>query len=197
MTSGFEIRYNGAMVKESFLSLLEEWMKKHRLPLMPVIWGITCLIIGVLILTGLQGYSSAEKGMARQFNTQQLILAQQAARGIESFLGEIRQTALLLTLLPEIQNLGEGKSREGREAILRKFYESFSGKIQLLFLISADGKRVSSHPPEVWKKLGEREAGSLSRAKGRRAAGTRDDSICLSPKGTGRRRENRSGRFRP
>ncbi|RPJ41979.1 MAG: hypothetical protein EHM27_04390, partial [Deltaproteobacteria bacterium] len=165
LTSGFEIRYNGAMVKETFLSL-EEWMKKHRLPLMPVIWGITCLIIGVLVLTGLQGYSSAEKEMARQFNTQQLILAQQAARGIESFLQEIRETALLLTLLPEIQNFREGKSREGRETILRKFYESFSGKIQLLFLASANGERVSSYPPEARKKLGEREIGSPFRAKG-------------------------------
>ena len=66
MTSRFEFRYNGAMIKESFLSLLEDWMKKHRLPLMPVIWGITCLIIGVLVLTGLKGYYGAEKGMARQ-----------------------------------------------------------------------------------------------------------------------------------
>ena len=60
MTSRFEIRYNGNMAKEFFFSLLEEWMKKHRLPLMPVIWGITCLIIGILILIGLRGYSSAE-----------------------------------------------------------------------------------------------------------------------------------------
>ena len=171
MTSGFKIRYNGAMVKEAFLSLLEEWMKKHRLPLMPVIWGITFLIIGVLILTGLEGYSSAERGMARQFNTQQLILAQQAARGMESFLGEIRQTVLLLTLLPEIQNFEEGKPRERREAILRKFYESFSGKIQLLFLSSADGERVSAHPPEAWKERGEREAGFVSLGKGGRLPG--------------------------
>ena len=171
MTSGFKIRYNGAMVKEAFLSLLEEWMKKHRLPLMPVIWGITFLIIGVLILTGLEGYSSAERGMARQFNTQQLILAQQAARGMESFLGEIRQTVLLLTLLPEIQNFEEGKPREGREAILRKFYESFSGKVQRLFLSSADGERVSAYPPEAWKERGEREAGFVSLAKGGRLPG--------------------------
>ena len=166
MTSGFEIRYNGAMAKESFLPLLEEWMKKRRLPLMPVIWGITCLIIGVLVLTGLQGYATAEKEMARQFNRQQLILAQQTARGIETFLGEIRQAALLLTLLPEIQNLAEGKLWKEREGILRKLHESFLGKIQLLFLISADGRRLSTHPPEVWEKLGEREAGFLLQATG-------------------------------
>ena len=109
MTSGFEIRYNGVMVKESFLSL-EEWMKKHRLPLMPVIWGITCLIIGVLILTGLQGYSSAEKEMAQQFNSQQLILAQQAARGIESFLGEIRANRLAADPSSGNPKFGGGKT---------------------------------------------------------------------------------------
>jgi len=167
LTSGFKIRYNDDMAKEIFFSLLEEWMKKHRLPLMPVIWGITCLIIGILILTGLQGYSSAEKGMAQQFNSQQLSLAQQAARGIESFLAETQQTFSLVTLLPEIQNFSGEKSREGREAVLQKLYENSSGKIQLLFFLSADGQKISSYPPEIWKKLGNPNMGSLSKQKGR------------------------------
>ncbi len=154
------------MMKEPLITFFEEWMKKHRLPLMPVIWGITCLLIGVLILIGLQGYSSAEKGMAQQFNSQQLSLAQQAARGIESFLNEIRQTVSLVTLLPEIQNFSGGKSREERQTILRKLYEGSSGKIQHLYLISADGRKISSYPPEIGKKLDEREAEFLSGRKG-------------------------------
>jgi PAS domain S-box-containing protein len=144
------------MSKKSFLPLLEEWMKKRRLPLMPVIWGITCLLIGALVLIGLQAYSSAEKEMARQFNGQQLILARQAARGIESALEEIRQTAALLASLPEIGNWAEGKPGEGREPALGKFFESFSGKIRLLFLFSGDGKRFLSHPPGGWEKTGAR-----------------------------------------
>jgi PAS domain S-box-containing protein len=161
LTSRFEIRYNGAMPKEPFLTFLEEGMKKYKLPLMPVIWGITFLIIGVLVLIGLQGYSSAEREMARQFNSQQLILAQQAARGIESALEETRQNAALLAILPEIVNWAEGNPGGEREPPLKKYYEGFAGKIQLLFLISGDGHRVLPYPPEAWKKAGEREETGL------------------------------------
>jgi len=189
LTSPFEIRYNGAMSKESFLPLLEEWMKKHKLPLMPVIWGITCLIIGVLVLIGLQGYSSAEREMARQFNGQQLILAQQAARGIENALEEIRQTARLLAMLPEIQNLAEGKPREVREATLRKFYESFSERIQLLFLISADGRMVSAFPSESWNRIGGRDGMGLPRTKGTPLAGESVQFVFPQSGGAGSRRE--------
>ena len=76
-------------------------MKKYRLPLMPVIWGVTCVIIGGLVAIGLYSYYSAEKAMAEQFNRQQLVLAQQAAQGMEIYLGDLRQTLPLLTRLPE------------------------------------------------------------------------------------------------
>ncbi|MDO8955284.1 MAG: hypothetical protein Q7W38_00325, partial [Deltaproteobacteria bacterium] len=93
---------------DSIISLLEERIKRYHLPLMPVIWGVTCLIIGGLVAIGLHGYNSTEKAVATQFNNQQLMLAQQAARGIENFLGEIRATATLLTHLPEVQKLLQG-----------------------------------------------------------------------------------------
>jgi hypothetical protein len=189
LTSGFGIRYNGAMAKESFLSLLEEWMKKHRLPLMTVIWVITCLIIGVLILTGLEGYSGAERGMARQFNTQQLILAQQAARGMESFLGEIRQTALLLTLLPEIQNFGEGKSRKGGKRFCGNSMRVFPGNSAPLLGIGGWEKGLVP-PPEGWKKLGEQRRVSFPGGK----TSEQSYSIRLSPK-TGRRAKIEAGGF--
>ena len=157
MTSRFEIRYNVAMAKDSFIPLLEEWMKKHHLPLMPVIWGITCLIIGVLILMGLHVYSSTERAMAVQFNSQQLMLAQQAARGIGNFLGEIQQTASLLAAIPEIQNLQIKKGQSGPENILQKLYESFAGKVQLVFLTAPDGRMVSSYPTGAWKSWMEKD----------------------------------------
>ena len=62
------------MPSQSVIPRLEEWMRKYRLPLMPVIWSVTCLIIGILIAVGLYSYSSAEKAMADQFNQQQLLL---------------------------------------------------------------------------------------------------------------------------
>ena len=84
------------MPSQSIIPRLEKWMKKYRLPLMPMIWGVTCLIIGILIAVGLYSYTSAEKAMADQFNQQQLVLARQAAQGIESHLGNLRQTLTLL-----------------------------------------------------------------------------------------------------
>src|SRR5512136_2003288 len=96
------------MQKESIIRLLEMRMRRHHLPLMPVIWGITCLIIGGLVAIGLYGYYSAEKTMAKQFNTQQLMLAQQAARGIETFLADLRETTSLLTQTPEVLSFPEG-----------------------------------------------------------------------------------------
>ena len=152
LTSKFEIRYNNAMTKKISISLIEEWMKKHHLPLMPVIWGGTCLIIGVLILMGFLGYSSAEKNIARQFNNQQLLLAQEAARGIESFFEEVAQTTSLLGLLPEFQKLTRRKNRKGLESILRKVYESSSGGIQFLCVVTPAGEILSSYPPGPWKK---------------------------------------------
>lgn len=147
MTSGFVIRYNGVMFKKPSLPLAEEWMKKHRLPFMPVIWGISCLIIGGVVLSGLRGYSRAERETARQFNSQQLVLAGQAARGIETDLEEIRRAAFRLAASPEIRDLAEGKGRAGEEAVLARFHESFSGSLRRVLLISADGKMISAHPP--------------------------------------------------
>ncbi len=53
---------------DSIISLLEERIKRYHLPLMPVIWGVTCLIIGGLVAIGLHGYNSTEKAVATQFN---------------------------------------------------------------------------------------------------------------------------------
>jgi len=118
---------------------------------MPVIWGITCLMIGVLILAGLHVYSSTEKAMAVQFNHQQLKLAEQAALGIGNSLREVQQTSSLLAVLPEIQNLQSKKDPKEPGKILQKFYESSGGKIQLLFLAASDGNLVYAYPPEAWE----------------------------------------------
>ena len=39
-------------------------MKRYHLPLMPVIWGATCLIIGGLVAIGWHGYKETEKAVA-------------------------------------------------------------------------------------------------------------------------------------
>ena len=137
------------MVKESLVHLLEERMKQYHLPLMSVIWGITCLIIGVLVAVGFLGYKSAEKAMAAQFNAQQLMLANQAARGIEDFLSDIRETATLLTRTPEVQN------HPGRmeERTLRTLYESFGNKVNFLFVADQRGIVTAFYPSGESKRI--------------------------------------------
>jgi len=144
------------MEKESVLHRFEARMKRHHLPLMPVIWGVTCLIIGVLVAIGVYGYYSAEKAMAKQFNTQQLMLAQQAARGIESFLSDIRETAALLTQIPAVQN-PQGMDGEG----LRILYEKFGGKVNFIFLQNARGVLTLAYPPESRRGMVGKDFSSL------------------------------------
>jgi PAS domain S-box-containing protein len=131
------------MEKESVIHRLEARMKRHGLPLMPVIWGVTCLIIGILVAIGLHGYYAAERTMAKQFNAQQLMLAQQAARGVESFLSDIRETAALLTQIPTLQN-----PQGFEEETWKSLYEKFGGEVHFLFLQNAQGILTLAYPPE-------------------------------------------------
>src|SRR5512139_2884349 len=119
------------MSNQAIIPRLEEWMKRYHLPLMPVIWGITCLIIGILVAIGLFSYSSAEKAMADQFNQQQLVLAKQGAQGMEIYLGTLRETLTVLTPTPEARNLKE----EGREEDLKALWETSGGAFDFLFQV--------------------------------------------------------------
>jgi len=114
---------------------------------MPVIWGITCLIIGILVAIGLYSYSSAEKAMADQFNQQQLVLAQQGAQGMEKYLGTLRQTLMVLTRTPEARNL---KKEDGEEN-LKALWEASGGAFDFLFQIDGRGKLLSSIHRKSWR----------------------------------------------
>jgi PAS domain S-box-containing protein len=155
------------MEKESILHLLEARMKRYHLPLMPVIWGVTCLIIGGLVAIGLYSYYSAERAMAKQFNTQQLMLAQQAARGIENFLADLRETTFLLTQIPAMQS----PQGEMGEENLRLLYEKFGGKVNFLFLEDPRGILTSAYPPRMRKKLMRRNFSSQPYFQKARRAG--------------------------
>jgi len=100
------------MTSQSIIPRLEEGMKKYHLPLMPVIWAGTCLVIGILVAIGLYSYSSAEKAMADQFNQQQLVLAQQAAKGMENYLSALRQALAVLARSPEARSLEKDGGEE-------------------------------------------------------------------------------------
>lgn len=141
------------MSGQFIISQLEEWMKKYHLPLMPVIWGTTCLIIGVLVVIGIFSYYSAEKAMAEQFNRQQLLLAGQAALGIESFLSDLRQDAALLPRFPEIHKLMEGNDRGDLSETLQVLYKNFARRVDFLFWIGPEGKLHSSFPAEKVEEM--------------------------------------------
>lgn len=137
------------MPSQSIIPRLEEWMKKYRLPLMPVIWGVTCLIIGILIAVGLYSYSSAEKAMAGQFNQQQLLLARQAAQGMESHLENLRQTLTLMTRIPGIQNPKKGWTQREGEEPLKVLAEKLGGAVDFLFQLNERGEMISSYPAKT------------------------------------------------
>ncbi len=137
------------MPSQPIIPRLEEWMRKYRLPLMPVIWGVTCLIIGILVAMGLYGYSSAEKAMADQFNQQQLVLARQAAQGMESYLGNLRQTLPLLTRIPEIRNPKKGRTEGREEEVLKVLGEQLGGAVDFLFQVDERGELISSYPAKT------------------------------------------------
>jgi PAS domain S-box-containing protein len=117
-------------------------MKKYHLPLMPVIWGVTCLVIGTLVAIGLYSYSSAEKAMADQFNQQQLVLAKQASRAMENHLNTLRQTLTVLARLPEARGL----KNKGGEENLKGLWETCAESFDFLFQVDDRGLLISSYP---------------------------------------------------
>ena len=139
------------MLRQSIILRLEEGMKKYRLPLMPAIWGVTCLTIGILVAIGLYSYSSAEKAMADQFNQQQLILAQQAAKGMENYLDTLRQTLTVLNRIAEARGL---KKEDGEED-LKALWEACGGAFDFLFQVDDRGRWLSSYPLKKLEGLNE------------------------------------------
>jgi two-component system NtrC family sensor kinase len=141
------------MPSQSIIYRLEERMKKYRLPRMPVIWGVTCLVIGILIAVGLYSYSSAEKAMVAQFNQQQLVLARQAAQGMEGYLGNLRQTLTLLTRIPEIQKPEKKGTGPRGEAALRVLGEQLGGSVDFWFRVDDRGNMISSYPAKTLEDM--------------------------------------------
>lgn len=116
------------------------------MPLMPIIWTITCLIIAGVIILGWQDYNFAEKSMTRQFNSQQLMLVEQAARGMEDFLNDVRQTTALSARLPEIQKVIDNPETAKPEPILKEILRLYNDKAKFVFLAGPAGRRLTTYP---------------------------------------------------
>ena len=139
------------MSNQTIIPRLEEGMKKYHLPLMPVIWVVTCLVIGILVAIGLYSYFSAEKAMADQFNQQQLVLAEQAAKGMENYLSILRQSLTVLSRTPEARGL----KREGGGENLKGLWETYGGAFDFLFQVDDRGRLISFFPSKKLEGPGE------------------------------------------
>ncbi len=73
--------------------------KVNGLKLQYIIWGLSLSVFGVSLSFGYYLYYTTEREMAAQFNTQQLILAQEASTGIEEYLGSLRRNMQVLKYL--------------------------------------------------------------------------------------------------
>ncbi len=122
-----------------WLTKLEDFMQRYHLPLMPVIWAVTLMIISSLIFIGLHSYYSAEKEIAQQFNSQQLNIIKQTAQRIEDFIKEIRQDISLLISLPQVQGLSGDEAQE----TLNSLGEILQGKVEFLFFQDERGRFLS------------------------------------------------------
>lgn len=140
-----------------WLTSLEKFMQRYHLPLMPVIWAVTCMIISSLIIIGLYSYYSAEKAIAHQFNSQQLSIVKQIGRSIENFLMEIRQDIFLLTSLPQAQRL----SLENAEETLKSFFDTLQGKVDF-FVFQDEKGNFFSYPAK--KNFSSASGGLISGA---------------------------------
>jgi two-component system NtrC family sensor kinase len=127
-------------------------MKKRGLPMMPVIWAATCVIIGGLVGIGIYSYYSAEKTMAEQFNRQQLTLALQAARGMEGALADLRRATALLIRVEEAQSLKEAGGPKNQVEVLQNLFQKFGGGVDFLFWVDSRNNLNSTYPPN---RLGE------------------------------------------
>ncbi len=113
-------------------------------------------MIGGLVAIGIYSYYSAEKTMAEQFNRQQLTLAQEAARGMEGSLADLRRATALLTRVEEAQSLSEGGGPKNQVEVLQKLFREFGEGVDFIFWVDSRNNLNSTYPPDrVGEALGE------------------------------------------
>ncbi|MBL7074119.1 hypothetical protein ISS37_02610 [candidate division KSB1 bacterium] len=84
----------------------------------------TVLIIIVLVAVGRKVYKDTEKAVVRQFNQQQMLMASQAAQGIEDYFNGVKEELLLLSKMTTIQYLEPQSYFEEMDRVRRSFMPS-------------------------------------------------------------------------
>lgn len=89
-----------------------------------LILAVVVLIIVVLVAVGREVYKDREKAVVRQFNQQQMLMASQAAQGIEDYFNGVTEELLLLSKTPSIQYLEPQSCFEEMDRVRRSFMPS-------------------------------------------------------------------------
>ena len=95
-------------------------MKNNRLNGPRVIILMAILIVVVILILGNQSFKATEKASFDEFNQRQLVLAQEAAGGIELFFEALAADMKALGRRPEVQQFDEGPTRRDLQHTLEK-----------------------------------------------------------------------------
>ncbi|HOO47377.1 MAG TPA: hypothetical protein PLM29_14160, partial [Deltaproteobacteria bacterium] len=95
-------------------------MKRHTVNIKETSWEIliwmgSIIVLGFVVLFALYSYRSVEREMAKQFNREQGLLAQQTAMGIEQYMNDITNILSLTTYIEPISNGDPKAIRTGLE----------------------------------------------------------------------------------
>ena len=134
-------------------------MKEGMSPVLKI-WMLTALIILGILAVSFVSLRVVVKNTAAAFNTQQLFLVRESAKGIEEFLKNIetnlRTTADLLSVYPQ-------------EKTLKAFFSHQQDLMQALFLVTGDGEILQQYPQGL-PVLADQDVdlkGYISRAAGK------------------------------
>ncbi len=110
-----------------------------------IIWMGSVIVLGFVVLFALYSYRSVEREMAKQFNREQGLLAQQTAMGIEQYMNDITN---ILNLTTHIDNVAGGDPKSISVA-LQNAYRSLKNKVTFVFWEDSTGVMRHHFPESV------------------------------------------------
>ncbi|HHO75269.1 MAG TPA: sensor histidine kinase [Deltaproteobacteria bacterium] len=125
-------------------------MKRHTVNIRETSWEIliwmgSIIVLGFVVIFALYSYKSVEREMARQFNKEQGLLAQQTAMGIEQYMKDITNILSLTTYIDQISNGDPMAIQTG----LENAYRSLKNKVSFVFWEDASGFMKFHYPHHV------------------------------------------------
>jgi len=125
-------------------------MKRHtitikRTGLEILIWMGSIIVLGFVVLFAMYSYRGVEREMARQFNREQGLLAQQTAMGIEQYMHDITN---ILNLTIHIKSVADGDP-EAIKVALENAYLSLRNKVSFVFWENSQGIMTLHYPENV------------------------------------------------